>query len=149
MQTAERLRDHDHHHDHDHDHEHDHRRETIYAWARAALLIGLGLYFVYNIVSGNLANYINARFAWLSVVAAALFLLLGAAAVYRLLRHGHSHDDAHHDHDHDHDHGAFSWGVIAVVAVPLCWARSCRRSRWGPALSAAASTWTLLPAAAR
>ncbi|MGQ9889398.1 MAG: TIGR03943 family putative permease subunit [Aggregatilineales bacterium] len=106
MQTAERPRD--------HDHDHDHRRETTLAWARAALLIGLGLYFIYNIVSGSLANYINARFAWLSAVAAALFLLLGAAAVYRLLRHGHSHD-----HDHDHEHSAFSWGVIAVVAVPL------------------------------
>lgn len=118
MQTAERLHDHDRaRHEHDHDHGHDHRREAACAWARAALLIGLGLYFVYNIVSGNLANYINARFAWLSVVAAALFLLLGAAAVYRLLRADRSHDHVHGGHDHDH--GAFSWGVIAVVAVPL------------------------------
>ena len=40
-------------------------------------MIGLGMYFVYNIASGNIPNYVNARFAWLSYVAAALFLLIG------------------------------------------------------------------------
>jgi uncharacterized repeat protein (TIGR03943 family) len=109
MQAADHL--HDNHDSHDHDH--DHRRAAVFAWARAALLIGLGLYFVYNIASGSLANYINARFAWLSYVAAALFLLLGAASVIQQRRgsHNHAHDD--------HDHGALSWGVLAVVAVPL------------------------------
>lgn len=116
MQTAEHLHDHNRaHQDHDHDHDHDHRREAAYAWARAALLIGLGLYFVYNIVSGNLANYINARFTWLSVVAAALFLLLGTAALYWRLRANHHHNHAHDDHDHS----TLSWGVIVIAAVPL------------------------------
>src|SRR5262245_27264615 len=55
-------------------------------WAKAGLLLALGVYFVYVIVSGNLTNYINARFAWLSYVAAALFLLLGLSSAYELLR---------------------------------------------------------------
>ncbi len=94
--------------------QHDHRRARAQAWARTALLLGLGLYFGYNIASGSLANYINARFAWLSYVAAALFLLLGAASASRLMRGGQTHQ-----HGPDHDHGALSWGAIAVVAVPL------------------------------
>jgi uncharacterized repeat protein (TIGR03943 family) len=60
----------------------DRSREHMIGWVKTALLIGLGLYFVYNIVSGNLANYINARFAWLSYVAAGIFLLLGLHSLY-------------------------------------------------------------------
>lgn len=104
MQAAEHL------------HDHDHSHERAQAWFKAALLISLGLYFIYNIVSGNLANYINARFAWLSYVAAALFLLLGISSLFRLLRAGHDHD---HHHDHDHSHESISWLGLAVVAVPL------------------------------
>src|SRR6185503_5423654 len=61
-------------------------RQQLQEWAKAALLLALGVYFVYVIASGNLANYINARFAWLSYVAAAMFLLLGGFSVYELLR---------------------------------------------------------------
>lgn len=110
MQAVDHL--HEHHDDHDH-HDHDHSRERAQAWTKAALLIGLGLYFVYNIVSGSLTNYINARFSWLSYVAAVLFLLLGVSSVWGLLRGGHQHT-----HD-DHDHEAVTWGVLAVIAVPL------------------------------
>ncbi len=46
---------------------------------KAVVLLGLALYFAYNIASGNLSNYVNARFAWLSYVAVALFALLGLA----------------------------------------------------------------------
>lgn len=108
---------HAHHFAHEHEHHHDHRGETLQAWLKALLLLGLGAYFAYNIVSGNLANYINIRFAWLSYVAAAVFLLLGVASLVGLLRQReHKHD---HDHDHDHAHGGMSWGALAVVAVPL------------------------------
>ncbi len=107
MQATEHLHDH-----HDHEHTHDHTQ----AWLKTALLVSLGLYFAYNIVSGNLTNYINIRFAWLSYLAAALFLLLGAASAYRLLR-GSVHD-THHDHDHSHEEG-LSWGMLAIISVPL------------------------------
>lgn len=99
--------------EHDHTH-HDHDKEHAQAWAKALLLLGLGLYFVYNIVTGNLANYVNARFGWLSYVAAGLFLLLGAISVGVLLR---GPDD--HDHHHDHDHAPLTWGVLAIISVPL------------------------------
>lgn len=118
MQSAEHLHSHDHDHDH---HDHDHS-VPLQDWLKTGLLIGLGVYFVYIIISGNLSNYINARFMWLSYVAAVIFLLLGLSSVLRLRRAlSHDHDDHHtHDHDHhDHDHGAISWGVLAVVAVPL------------------------------
>lgn len=102
---------------HEHEHDHDHRTETIQLWIKTALLIGLGVYFTYNIVSGNLANYINERFAWLSYVAAALFLLIGLFSAIHLLRdRGHAH---HHDDHHDHDHAQISWRSLAIIAVPL------------------------------
>ena len=81
---------------------------------KITLLIGLGCYFVYIIVSGNLTNYVNARFGWLSYVAAALFLLLGIASAYQqdwMRNHAHDHSD--------HDHGTISWGVLAIIALPL------------------------------
>lgn len=103
-------------HAHDHHHHCEHRVESAQAWLKTLVLFGLGAYFAYNIVTGNLANYINARFAWLSYVAAALFLLLGVASLVGLLR-DRQHD--HHDHSHDHQHGSMSWGALAVVALPL------------------------------
>ena len=105
-------------HTHDHDHAHDklHARARLQAQIKALLLVGLGLYFAWNIVSGNLANYINARFAWLSYVAAAILLVLGLWQLWLLLR-GQSTEHTH-DHEHEHDHGV-SWGVIGIVALPL------------------------------
>ncbi|MEO8397539.1 MAG: DUF1980 domain-containing protein, partial [Chloroflexota bacterium] len=108
--------------DHEHDHDHNDRTTTIQLWIKALLLIGLGIYFVYNIASGNILNYVNVRFAWLSYVAAALFLLIGAFSIWHLLRdHNHAeHDHDEHDHDHgDHVHTPISWGVLALLAVPL------------------------------
>jgi putative membrane protein len=110
---------HEHNHEHDH-HDHDHRAEVIQGWLKTALLLGLGIYFAYNIVSGNLSNYVNVRFAWLSYVAAAIFLLLGVGNAILLLRAGerkHKHGD--HDPDHDHSHGSMSWRALGVVALPL------------------------------
>ncbi len=95
----------------------------VQAWVKAGLLLALGGYFVYVIATGNLTNYINARFAWLSYVAAALFLLLGITSVIDLVRgnvHEHDHDEHEHHHDHDHDHNhSVSWPMLAVVAIPL------------------------------
>jgi len=115
---AEHEHDHDHNHEHNHaQHDHDDRTTTIQLWLKALLLIGLGVYFVYNIGSGNILNYVNVRFAWLSYVAAALFLLIGSFSIWHLLR-DHDHDE--HDHNHDgHVHTPISWGVLALLAVPL------------------------------
>lgn len=91
------------------DHSHDHTRENLQALLKTGLLLGLGLYFLYNIVSGNLANYINARFAWLSYLAVVLFLLLGLFSGYDLLKR----------RGHGHDHAPVSWATLAVIAIPL------------------------------
>lgn len=112
-----------HPHDHDHDHEHGDSANTQ-LWIKTAILLGLGIYFVYNILSGNLTNYVNERFAWLSYVAAALFLITGLYSLYHLLTAHRGHDHEHHDHDHGHDehghaHGQISWGVLAIVSIPL------------------------------
>jgi putative membrane protein len=112
----------DHFHDHERDHHHDHGGETLEAVLKTGLLLGLGLYFLYNIVSGSLVNYINARFAWLSYLAVVLFLLLGVSSAYDVLKPGkrkHKHDDHAHDHHHDHDHAHLSWAALAIIAIPL------------------------------
>ncbi|MFN8527908.1 MAG: TIGR03943 family protein [Anaerolineae bacterium] len=107
------------------------RSEMAMRWFKTALLIGLSAYFVYNIASGSLANYINARFAWLSYVAAASFGILGVMSAISALRshtgghdhqHDHEHEDhdhAHEDHGHDHDHAGLSWTNLAILSIPL------------------------------
>lgn len=114
MQATDHL--HDHEHEHHHHHDHDHNREYLQALLKTALLLGLGLYFLYNILSGNLANYISVRFAWLSYLAVALFLLLGVSSLYNLFKQSGEH---HHDHDDHHDHGSLSWTALAIIAIPL------------------------------
>ena len=88
------------------------QRENILGWAKSVVLVCLGVFFIYSIASGNLSNYINQRFAWLSYVAAGLFLLLGVANAVDLLLH----------RDYallDRSHSPITWTVIAIVAIPL------------------------------
>jgi uncharacterized repeat protein (TIGR03943 family) len=88
------------------------QREKLVGWAKSVVLVGLGIFFIYSIASGNLTNYINERFAWLSYVAAGLFLLLGAANTVDLWLH----------RDYallDRSHAPITWTVIAIVAIPL------------------------------
>ncbi len=113
-----------HTHDHDHDHDEPTRLDNLQPWLKMLVLLGLGLYFTWNIASGNLTNYINTRFVWLSYLAAGLFLLLALSSAWTLLRarqhehHDHDgHDHAHHDHAHNHDR--MPWTMLAVVALPL------------------------------
>jgi putative membrane protein len=113
---------HFHDHDHDHEHEHEHGGTDLRSWLKTALLLGLGVYFIYIIASGNLSNYINERFGWLSYLAAVLFLVLGVFSGLQTLRvhqHHHGEHDHDHDHHHDHEHGSLSWSTIAIVALPL------------------------------
>jgi putative membrane protein len=100
---------------------------------RGLLLVGLGLYFAYLLVSGNLKNYINTEVAWLTTTAVVFFLALGLGSLYSAAfaprEHGHEHayhdHDDDHDHAHDHDHAdghvhaRISWGIVAVAAIPL------------------------------
>lgn len=105
-------------HDHDHAH-HEHGGADVRDWLKTGLLLGLGVYFVYIIASGNLSNYINERFGWLSYLAAALFLVLGVFSGLQTVRARQHHHAEHDHHDHDHDHGTLSWSTIAIVALPL------------------------------
>jgi len=89
------------------------QREALVGWAKSVLLLGLGVFFIYSITSGNLTNYINERFAWLSYVAAALFLLLGAANTIDLLRNKEAAMRL------DRSHAPITWPVIAIVTIPL------------------------------
>jgi len=48
-------------------------------WAKVIVLLGLAVYFTYVVLTGNITNYVNERFAWLSYVAIVIYLLLGLA----------------------------------------------------------------------
>ena len=125
--TAIPMHDHEHDHEHDHAHEdHEHepgeRNVMLQLWFKAALMIGMAIYLIDNIATGNILNYVNVRFAWLSYVAAALFLVIGVFSIWHLLRdhgHGETHDHAH-GHDHEgHHHDPISWKVLLLLSVPL------------------------------
>jgi ABC-type nickel/cobalt efflux system permease component RcnA len=46
-------------------------------WTRTAVLLAMGVYLTFLLISGNLSNYMNSNFHWLVGVAAGLFFLLG------------------------------------------------------------------------
>ncbi|MCY4062374.1 MAG: TIGR03943 family protein [Chloroflexi bacterium] len=81
------------------------------AWAKSLILFGMGIYLTLLILTGNLDNYINQRFAWLAGVGALLFFALGLTTLYRSL------NPKRHEHEHHHYH--ISWDIILVVAFPL------------------------------
>lgn len=81
------------------------------AWAKSLILFGMGIYLTLLILTGNLDNYINQRFAWLVVVGALLFFLLALVNLRGSLQ------PAEHEHAHHHYH--ISWDIIVVVAFPL------------------------------
>lgn len=86
------------------------RKDQLQGWLKTALLLGLAVYFVYNILSGNLTNYINQRFSWLSYVAVVLFALLGIANALELLR-GSIRIRSHGE--------VLTWRALAIFAIPL------------------------------
>ncbi|MEO1287076.1 MAG: TIGR03943 family protein [Chloroflexota bacterium] len=84
-------------------------------WVKAFILLGMGIYFVILIANGNLSNYINVRFAWLSYLAAVILIALGAWQLISLVRgQGHS--------IHGSGHLPISWSGILVVGLPLIFA---------------------------
>jgi putative membrane protein len=70
------------------------------------VLLGLAYYFAYTIGSGNLANYINIRYAWLTHFAVAAFAVLA----YASLPQGRTSRCCG---------GEGSWLKMAVLALPL------------------------------
>ncbi len=84
---------------------------NVRAWSRVLILLGLGGYFAYNIATGNLSNYINARFVWLSYVATGLFFALGVASAVQVITHTRAGATV--------NARALTWGVLVVGAVPL------------------------------
>lgn len=85
---------------------------------KALILIFLALFFADKFVSGKLYFYIGPRFAWLAIVAVALFIML--AGSYNLVEpreeEGHSHEG--HSHLGQHVDNQAIW-TLMIVALPL------------------------------
>lgn len=93
------------------DHQHDATQQFDgMAWAKTILLLGMGLYFSWLIISGNLVYYINQRFAWLVVVGALVFVLLALVNIYSGLRAA---------GEGPHQHFQIGWDILLIVALPL------------------------------
>lgn len=88
---------------------------SLQHWLQVAILAGLGVYFAYNIFSGNLANYINERFVWLSWIAVVLFFALAAFSAYRLVQG----TDEQAAYTFSSAAQTATWSVIVTAAVPL------------------------------
>ncbi len=90
-------------------HKHHHHGDDRIAAAKSLLLLGMGAYLALLILTGNLTNYINLRFAWLAYVGAALFGVLGCVSVWSMLRPA----------EDEHAHYEIGWDILAIVALPL------------------------------
>ncbi len=84
------------------------RRDAL---LQAIVLLGLAAYFVFNIVSGNITNYINARFVWLSYVAVLIFGAFGVTSLL-MLRSGRAFSRGD-------DHQRINLPIVMVMAIPL------------------------------
>ena len=94
--------------------DHKHKEEPAIdriAWAKSALLLGMGIYLALLIATGNLSNYINQRFAWLVYLGAAIFFLLAMVNVYRILKP--------QPDEHEHQHYKIGWDILLIVSIPL------------------------------
>ena len=92
---------------------------------KALALIGLGLFLYSRIYNGTLLYYISERFAWLTLLAAIGFIIVGASYRYRAAQtHQHEHEPEHDHEDHPHDHaghqhGNLSWAGLLLVVLPV------------------------------
>jgi len=85
-------------------------------WAKTLILLCLGVYGAFLLLSGNLAHYINMRFAWLTGIAVLLFLLLGGMSLYVLLK---GKPPATYTPNSDYDHTGLNWTSLFFAAIPL------------------------------
>ena len=81
------------------------------AWAKSAILLGMAVYLALLILTGNLSNYINQRFAWLVYVGAAIFFLLALVNLYSSL--------TPQLDEHKHEHYRIGWDILLIVSFPL------------------------------
>lgn len=94
-------------------------------WVRTAVLLAMGMYLTFLLVSGNLSNYMNSNFHWLVAVAAGLFYFLGSWnlwIVWRSAAQPHTLDDNLNISHEGHVHANVSWGAIAIASLPLVFA---------------------------
>lgn len=91
-------------------HKHHEPADSI-AWGKSLILFGMGAYLTLLVLTGNLDNYINQRFAWLVVVGALLFFVL-ALTNLRAITNPEGREGEHH-------HYHISWDILLVVAFPL------------------------------
>lgn len=86
-------------------------------WSKTLILLGMGLYLTFLIVSGNLTNYINIRFAWLAYVGAAIFFALGLINLYGMM---YPQDDHLSEYlEQPNNSYDITWGILLIVAFPL------------------------------
>lgn len=85
--------------------------------SKTIILLGMGIYFLVLIVTGNLTNYINLRFAWVAYVGGAIFFLLGLVSLYGMLS---PQEDDYQKYSEEADgKDAITWKMMAIVAFPL------------------------------
>jgi len=85
--------------------------------SKTTILLGMGIYFLVLILTGNLTNYINLRFAWVAYVGGAIFFLLGFVSLYGMLF---PQEDAYQQYiDDANDKDSITWKILAIVAFPL------------------------------
>ncbi|MGB1286936.1 MAG: TIGR03943 family putative permease subunit [Aggregatilineales bacterium] len=84
-------------------------------WLKTAILLLMGVYFIWLIGSGKLSNYINLRFQWLTVVAIILFFLPGIWSLVRLIRGARGIQQAQTSFAHN----PVTWQSMGIVAIPL------------------------------
>jgi uncharacterized repeat protein (TIGR03943 family) len=86
---------------------------------RAGILIATGVFLYGKISSGTLFFYIHPRFSWLTLLAATLFVLLGAVTFQDLTARARpASSDQEHAHSHTRSHAGSRW-ALALVALPL------------------------------
>ena len=74
-------------------------------WLQAFVLVGLGLYLLYDMLSGRITLYVNnIQFGWVPWLGTVLFLLIGGVQVFDLMQANRKQElqnpDEHQAHDH-------------------------------------------------
>ena len=94
-------------------------------WTRTAVLLAMGVYLTFLLISGNLSNYMNSNFHWLVGVAAGLFFFLGGWNLWLVWRgadEAHTLDDNLNISHAGHTHTQVSWWAIGIASLPLVFA---------------------------
>lgn len=78
-------------------------------WLKCGVLIGTGLYLWALILTNRLSNYINLEFGWLTMVAAALLLVLGGWGMWQMRRRS----------GPQMAHMPIQFSSLVILAIPL------------------------------